>query len=221
MSSNVFATALRVLWPLRFALVAVSYPATLGCSHDTVNAAQVAPSPASVEEIKTPEDAAAFLQRALLTVQRDSRALRESPTAKAAQGQADDLLRLAIDWLNKKVAIEPVKGASEKGSAPEPSLMGVWRHRLNSDGTENLMILGPEKTFVTLRGSAHGIQVWVGNWERRGEFLYTQNDRDSAEDFMQMNLPSIERITAKHDGMINLKSVTHEDSPGFTLSRIR
>ena len=217
MSFCVLTKEQRTTWSLKFVLVAAMCPMVLGCSSDAVKDEQTLVSPKSVEEIKTAKEAAAFLQPALRTVQRDSRALRESPTARAAQQQADELLHLAIQWLDGKKAIEPTQVSTEDNQANEKTLLGLWRHRLNVDGKENLMIMGPEKTFVVV----HGSQVWVGNWERRDGFLYTQNIRDSADDFRYLGLPNIERIADKDDGTFEFNSVTHEAHPGITLTQIQ
>jgi hypothetical protein len=99
----------------------------------------------------------------------------------------------------------------------EQSLLGVWRHRLKVDGTENVMVFGPDKSFVAVRGP----QVWVGNWERRGDLLYTQNDRGSSDHYLDLNLPDILRIKTTDDGVISFSSIAEEDHAGFTLTRIR
>lgn len=176
-------------------------------------------APQSVEEIKTREEASAFLQRALestewVTSQRD---FQQSPVAQLAHQQAVDTLKLAIQWLDGKTPIKAVRQLTPERQKDEQSLLGVWRHRLNVDGTENVMVFGPDKSFVAVRGP----QVWVGNWERRGDLLYTQNDRGASDQFLDLNLPDIQRITTSDDGVISLSSIAEEDHAGFSLTRIR
>jgi hypothetical protein len=178
-----------------------------------------ATTPRTVEEIKTPGDASAFLQRALkstewVTSQRD---FQQSPVAQLAHQQAVDTLKLAIRWLDGKTTIKAARQLTPERQKDEQSLLGVWRHRLNVDGTENVMVFGPDKSFVAVRGP----QVWVGNWERRGDLLYTQNDRGAGDQFLELNLPDIQRISTADNGSITLTSISHGDHPGFTLERIR
>jgi len=207
----------RSPWSHMFVLAAVVWPIVLVCSSVAVAEKATEAAPRSVEDINTNDEAAAFLQRALPNAQRDSRTIRELPVAKAAQKQAVGQLNLAIQWLEGKTAIKPSKDNLKKREQEEKTLLGIWRHRLNSDGTENLMIFGPEKTFVAVRG----VSTWVGNWERRGDLLYMQNDRGDGDSYADLGLPSIQRITKKEDGSIDLKSVAYEDHPGFSLTRIK
>jgi len=180
------------------------------------DAAQNAPS--SVEQIKTQADAAVFLEHVAhaigwVTSQRDFQA---SPAAQFAHRQAESTLQWAIECLNGTTAIEPSPTLPPEWQQADKSLLGVWRHRLNADQTENLMVFGPGQIFVAARGP----QVWAGNWERRGDLLYTQNVRGSAEHYNYLGLPDIQRITTAEDGSITLSSTSQDDSPGFTLTRI-
>ena len=175
-------------------------------------------APRSVEEIKTTGEAAAFLHHALKTTEwvTSQRDFLNLPAAQLAHQQAKDTLELAIKWLHGTSTIEPTKNLPPQWQQVEQTLLGVWRHRLNEDGTENVVIFAPKKSFVATRGS----QVWVGNWERRGDLLYTQNDRGSSDQYMYLSLPDIQRITTNKDGSIKLSSVSQADQPGFTLTRI-
>lgn len=200
-----------------FLLAVLVWPLILVCSSDAVTDKAPKDAPRSVEDIITNDEAAAFLQRALPNAQRDSRRIRESLIARAAQEQAVDQLNLAIQWLEGKAAIEPTTSNPKERKQDEKTLLGVWRHRLNQDDTENLMIFGPGETFVAVRG----VSIWVGNWERRGDLLYMQNERGDGDSFEYLGLPTIQRIITNEDGSIDLKSVVYEDHPGFTLTRIK